>query len=70
VVPQKHRLRLTLNMHFDEIDDPKGMCKDVTNLGRWGNGDVEASFSSPDQLEYIMSLIRQAFAKHSDAEDD
>lgn len=41
VVPQKSRLRLSLNMAFNEIHDPKGICKDVTNLGRWGNGDVE-----------------------------
>jgi len=41
VVPQKSRLRLSINMRFSEIDDPKGLCKDVTNLGRWGNGDME-----------------------------
>jgi predicted transport protein len=28
-------------MDFAEISDPKGLCKDVTGLGRWGNGDVE-----------------------------
>lgn len=32
------RLRLSINMRFSEIDDPKGLCKDVTNLGRWGKG--------------------------------
>ena len=38
VVPQAKRLRLALNLPFAEINDPKGLCKDVTNLGRWGNG--------------------------------
>jgi uncharacterized protein with ParB-like and HNH nuclease domain len=37
IVPQKNRLRLSLNMHFDEVNDPKGICKDVTDKGRWGN---------------------------------
>ena len=41
VVPQAKRLRLSLNMKFPEINDPKGICKDVSGLGRWGNGDVE-----------------------------
>ena len=41
VVPQAKRLRLSLNMGFPEINDPSGICKDVTGLGRWGNGDVE-----------------------------
>jgi len=63
VVPQAKRLRLSLNMQFHEIDDPRGMCKDVTNVGRWGNGDVEVGFQSLDELPYIMGLIRQAFDK-------
>ena len=41
VVPQAKRLRLSLNIKFPEINDPKGICKDVSSLGRWGNGDVE-----------------------------
>lgn len=61
VVPQAKRLRLSLNMRFDEIDDPKGICLDVTELGRWGNGDVEVGLSSIDELPYVMGLIRQSF---------
>src|SRR5262249_34231095 len=29
VVPQAKRLRLSLNIEFPEINDPKGICKDV-----------------------------------------
>ncbi len=61
IVPQKSRLRLSLNMPFREINDPKGLCKDVTGLGRWGNGDVEVGFDASNQLEDIMFLVRQAF---------
>jgi len=61
VVPQVRRLRLSLNMPFNEIDDPRGLCVDVTNLGRWGNGDVEVGLSSLDDLPYVMGLIRQSF---------
>jgi len=35
-------------MAFAEINDPKGLCKDVTGLGRWGNGDVEVGLKSLD----------------------
>jgi len=66
IVPQKSRLRLSLNMRFDEIDDPKGMCRDVTEVGRWGNGNVEVGISSLDELDDVMLLIRQAFNKHSE----
>lgn len=63
VVPQSKRLRLSLNIRYVEIDDPRGMCKDVTLLGRWSNGDVEVGFSSLDELPYVMGLIRQAREK-------
>ena len=63
VVPQAKRLRLSLNMRFPDISDPRGKCKDVSRLGRWGNGDVEVAFSSLDELPYIMGLVRQAFER-------
>jgi uncharacterized protein with ParB-like and HNH nuclease domain/predicted transport protein len=63
VVPQVKRLRLSLNMQFHELHDPKGVAKDVTNLGRWGNGDVEVGLGSSDDLSYVMGLVRQAFEK-------
>jgi uncharacterized protein with ParB-like and HNH nuclease domain/predicted transport protein len=46
IVPQKSRLRLSLNIEFDKIHDPLNLCKDVTDLGRWGNGDVEVGFNT------------------------
>ena len=46
VMPQTKRLRLTLNMTFPEVSDPRGLCKDVSGLGHWGNGDVEVSLVS------------------------
>lgn len=63
IIPQKARLRLTLNINFSNIIDPKGLCKDITGLGKWGNGDVETSISSINELDDIMELIQQAFDK-------
>jgi uncharacterized protein with ParB-like and HNH nuclease domain/predicted transport protein len=63
IVPQVKRLRLSLNMIFSEVNDPKGLCKDVSGVGRWGNGDVEVNLSTLDQLPYVMSLVRQSFEK-------
>lgn len=60
VVPQAKRLRLSLNMRFDEVNDPQSICRDVSNLGRWGNGDVEVGLSSLEELPYIMDLVKQA----------
>ncbi len=66
IEPQKVRLRLTLNLRFDEINDPKELCKNVANLGRWGNGDVEVGLDSEDRMDDIMYLVQQSFEKHSE----
>lgn len=66
IVPQKSKLRLSLNIGFDEIIDPLGICKDISGLGRWGNGDVELNVSSFAELDSAMDLIRQAYDKQSE----
>lgn len=63
IVPQAKRLRLSLNMAFPEISDPKGMCKDVSGVGRWGNGEVEVGLTTVEELPYVMGLVRQSFEK-------
>lgn len=60
VVPQAKRLLLVLNIGIAELDDPRGLCRDISNIGRWGNGDVEVGLSSLAELPYVMGLIRQA----------
>ena len=62
--------RFEKSLRFDEINDPKGLCRDVTNVGRWGNGDVEVGFSSLNQIDYVMFLVRQAFDNYSDELDE
>ena len=61
IIPQAKRLRLVLNMRFADIQDPRGLCRDITNLGKWGNGDVEVRLDNFDDLTYVMGLIRQSF---------
>lgn len=63
VVPQKAGLRISVNLDFDEVYDPEGICRDVTDLGRWGNGDVEIRFESLDKLDAVMEIIKQAIEK-------
>ena len=60
VVPQKRRLVLSLSLPFEALRDPEGVCRDVSNIGRWGNGDVEAPLASMDDLPYVLGLVRQA----------
>jgi len=60
IVPQVSRLRLSINMDFADLIDPKGLCKDIRGVGRWGNGDAELGVSALEEIPYALSLIRQA----------
>jgi len=61
IVPQKARLRLSLNMSYGEIHDPKNLCKDVSGLGRWGNGEIEVGLAEISEIDDVMELIQQSF---------
>lgn len=56
---QKKMLRLTLNAKIGSLDDPKGLLKDVSTIGHWGVGDYRTDVSDTENLEYILSLIKQ-----------
>lgn len=68
IVPQAKQLRISLNMKFPEINDPRGLCKDVSGLGRWGNGDVEVRLSSKEELPYVLGLVRQSLERQLGSE--
>ena len=42
------------------LDDPKKLARDVSSVGHWGTGDYEITMSDDKNLEYIISLVKQA----------
>ncbi len=48
-------------MKFSDIFDPNGICRDITGIGRWGNGDVELFMEHKDELDQIMEIVKQSF---------
>ena len=66
-MPQAKRLRISLNIPFSEINDPRGICKDVSAVGRWGNGDVEIGLTDLAELPYVMGLVRQALERQMES---
>jgi predicted transport protein len=68
IVPQAKRLRLSLNMPFAELDDPKGIAKNVAGVGRWGNGEVEIAVATLEEVPYALALIRQSLERQLEGE--
>ncbi|MGZ8190619.1 MAG: DUF5655 domain-containing protein [Methylococcaceae bacterium] len=61
---QKKALKMWINLPKGELDDPKNIARDVSQTGHWGNGDYELQINSDDELEYIMSLVKQSLKKN------
>ena len=62
--PQRKALKMWINMNKGELDDPKGLTRDVSTTGQWGNGEYELQINSDDNLEYILSLVKQSIKKN------
>jgi len=65
VVVLKKSLKIFINMPKGKLDDPKKLARDVADVGHWGNGDYQVQISSDDELEYIISLVRQSYKVNS-----
>lgn len=57
---QKGGLKIFINVKSGQLDDPKNLARDVNGIGHWGNGDYELKATDDKNMEYIMSLIKQA----------
>ena len=63
IVPLKSKLKLYLNIPFNVLVDERGMARDVSNIGSWGNGDVEVGIESTQDITYCLGLVRQALER-------
>jgi uncharacterized protein with ParB-like and HNH nuclease domain/predicted transport protein len=60
VVPQAKRLVVVLNISYADIEDTKGLCKDVSGIGHLGYGDFQVALTSIKGLPYVTGLVRQS----------
>jgi predicted transport protein len=57
---QKKGIKIWINLKKGKLNDSKKISKDVANVGHWGNGDYQIQTDNSKDLEYIMSLVKQA----------
>lgn len=61
IVPQKSRLRITLFIKYEDVNDPQNKCIDVSGLGYWGTGSTLFGVAKKEDIEYAMNLITQSY---------
>ncbi len=58
---QKNSLKLWINLTKNQLSDLKKITRDVSNVGHHGNGDYELTIENDNDIEYIISLIKQSY---------
>ena len=58
---QKSQMKIWINLDLGELDDPRNMAKDVSKVSHWGIGQFEVSLKPGDDLDYLMTLIKQSY---------
>ena len=55
---QKKKIKLWINMKKGELDDRENLMRDVSHIG---HHDYEGHINNGDDIDYIVSLIRQSY---------
>lgn len=59
-------LKVYLNLKSGELQDQKNVSRDVSNVGHWGNGAYEVKLTDLDDIDYILSLIKQSLRRNKE----
>ena len=66
IVLQGKGLKIYLNLKSGELQDQKNISRDVSNVGHWGNGAYEVKMSDLEDVDYILSLLKQSIRKNKE----
>jgi len=55
-------IKVFINLKKGDLDDPKNICRDVSNIGHYGNGDYEIKIDESSDLDYLMFLVKQSYS--------
>lgn len=64
---QRNGVKLWLNMPSGTLNDPLNLARDVSTVGHWGNGQYDLTMKNAENLDYVLTLIRQAY-RHNGGE--
>lgn len=66
IVLQGKGLKIYLNLKSGDLQDEKQAARDVSNIGHWGNGSYEIKLADLEDIDYIISLLKQSLRKNKE----
>ncbi|NDW18264.1 hypothetical protein D0T53_06850 [Dysgonomonas sp. 216] len=64
IILQNKKLKIYVNLKSGDLQDQKEIARDVSNVGHWGNGSYEIKLTDLDDIDYIISLLKQSLRKN------
>lgn len=64
IVLQGKGLKIYLNLKSGDLEDQKHIARDVSNVGHWGNGSYEIKITDIEDIDYVLSLLKQSLRKN------
>lgn len=64
IVLQNKGLKIYVNLKSGDLQDQKLVARDVSNVGHWGNGSYEIKLTDLDDIDYIISLLKQSLRRN------
>lgn len=65
IVLQGKGIKIFLNLKSGDLVDQKNIARDVSNVGHWGNGAYEIKMTDAEDIDYILSLLKQSLNKNN-----
>jgi predicted transport protein len=69
IILQNGKLKIYVNLKSGELKDQQNIARDVSNVGHWGNGSYEIKLTDLEDIDYIVSLLKQSLKKNSDQDN-
>jgi predicted transport protein len=66
IVLQGKGLKIYVNMKSGDLEDHKKIARDVSNVGHWGNGSYEIKLTDMEDIDYVLSLLKQSLRKNKE----
>ena len=60
IVVTKNKLKIDINMRKGTLDDVLNITEDISEIGHWGNGDYRVILNNSNDIDSLMSLIKQS----------
>lgn len=58
---QNYAIKLWVKPKIELLYDPHSLCRDVSKLGHYGNGDTEITLTNNKDIGKVINLIQQSF---------